>query len=247
MMFIDQQLRRIRNSQIHNYAKINIFIHGEYCNEALELVNRTNIGANIRTCEKTTPGNLGDYGTIRKLYEEKEPGDRILYMHTKAISYMCGEKSVNGMTLPRHLRALTSWRWAMEYYLLDRWVERVNCFSLDPTLSVQGILLMFEPYWNYNGNFWWTRYEHLNELPHPDILLNYLGPKDASKSFIMVNKPRHHNLFQLLDKPREDAHLAGRDVWGAFRMHEDDCMPYVLENRNQIQHPPMGPEHLIHG
>lgn len=244
LMFIDQQLRRIKNSQIDKHAKINVFIHGAYHLDAANMVDRSGVGAVIRNCTQENPQNLGELYTIQHLYDEAEPDDRILYMHTKGIAYMCGEKNINGMTLPRNFRALSSWRWAMEYYLLDRWVERVNCFSLDPLLSVQGLLLNYDPFWNWNGNFWWSSGQHIRQLNPPTSLIDTYGAKMASRAFIMMNKPRNHNLFSLLDKPREDAHL-GHTGYGTFRMHEDDCMPYVLEHRRNIVHPPIGPEHLL--
>ena len=44
----------------------------------------------------------------------------------------------------------------------------------------------------------------------------------------MHNKGYHMNYFDCLNKPRSDGRA------GPFRMHEDDCMTHVLEERTRL-------------
>ena len=238
LCFVDQQLRRIYVSQIHKYAELNCVIVGPYVGEVLDLVNRYG-GWRVREAIPEDIGQLGETRTLRYIYAETQPGDAIYYMHTKGISYASGERTVNGITLPRNLRAINSWRWAMEHYNLDRWVERFNRLRTE-YCEVQGCFLNFQPYLNYVGNFWWSNGGHIRRLPDPTTMEG-ISHRDAARSWLFWHQPTFQCDFHILDKPRED----GVYVYGAFRLHEDDCMRYVIEDQRTQPWPIPGPESLL--
>ncbi|NBP57148.1 hypothetical protein EBU71_11565 [bacterium] len=237
LSFIDQQLRRIFVSNIHKYAQLNCTIHGFHWEDALDLVNRYG-HFRILDARPDDPGGLRETKTLRFLWLETQPDDAVFFMHTKGIAYASGEKSVAGLTLPRNLRAINSWRQAMEHYNLDRWVERFNKFRMNQT-EVQGVFLNTYPYFNYVGNFWWSSGAHIRRLCDPTTMEG-VTKADAARMWLFWHMPNFNCDFHVLDKPRED----GRYVYGAFRMHEDDCFRYMVEDQEKIPSP-LPPELLI--
>jgi len=238
MSMVDQQLRRICVSQLNNYAQLNCLIHGPWHNEVTELVQRYG-GWRILESRPDDPNGLKECATLRYLWAETQPDDAVLYMNTKGITYASGEKHVNGITLPRNLRAINSWRWAMEHYMIDRWVERFNRFR-GYQCEVQGVFLNGSPFFNFAGNFWWSMGGHIRRLCDPTTMEG-VTKKDAARMWLFWQMATYHCDFHILDKPRED----GKYVYGAFRLHEDDCFPYVLEDQENHPWPPLNPSHLI--
>jgi hypothetical protein len=236
LSFIDQQLRRIFVSQIHKYAHMNCVIHGPHVEDALDLVKRYGYFS-IREARPDDPEGLRETRTLRYLWQDTEPNDAVIFMHTKGIQYACGEKNVVGMSMPRNLRAINSWRWAMEHYTLDRWVDRFNVFRTSD-IEVQGSFLNAQPYLSYVGNFWWSTGAHIRRLCDPTTMEG-VSKTDAARMWLFWKHPNFQCDFHILDKPRED----GRYVYGAFRVHEDDCMQYVIEDQKTLA-PPMTPDML---
>jgi hypothetical protein len=228
MAMIDQQLRRIYVSGIHKYAELNCVIHGEYVADAVDMITRYG-GWRILECRPDDADNLRETRTLRYLWQDTRDDDAVVYMHTKGISYLSGERRIGSMTLARNLRAINSWRWAMEHYNIDRWVERFNCFRQN-TCEVQGCFLNMVPYPHFSGNFWWSMGGHIRRLSDPTTI-PATDRHHASKQWLFSIMPTYMCNFHILDKPRED----GLYVYGAFRLHEDDCMQYCVED--QIHHP----------
>jgi len=238
MSFIDQQLRRIYVSQINKFAELNCVIVGPYADDAEDMITRYG-GWNIREKHYQDLEQLGETRTLKQAWLRSQPDDAIVYMHTKGIRYASGERTVNAYSLPRNLSAINSWRWAMEHYTIDRWVERFNHLRTT-TSDVQGAFLNFTPYMNYVGNFWWSKGSHIRRLCDPTTMQG-ITHKDAARHWLFWHMPTYTCDFHILDRPRDD----GVYVYGAFRLHEDDCLPYVLAQQNRLAWPPLGPQHLV--
>lgn len=223
-MFVDQQLRRLYVSQLAAHAELNCVIHGAYHEDVAELVTRYG-SWNIIENRADDPEGMRELRTLRHLYHNTRPDDAVLFMHTKGIGYATGESRIHGITLPRNLRAINSWRYALEYFCIDRWQERLA--ALQSGVDTDGAFLNLDPYWNYCGNFWWARGWHIRSLPEPTGLLG-ISSKDAARAWLFYNKHNHMSRFHVLDKPRED----GRYAYGTFRLHEDDMFKYLIEDRD---------------
>ena len=225
-MLIDQQLRRIRNAGIgpHN-TQMNCVITGPWWAPAKELVERF---GGFRILETTNQDEEEFYEsrTLRYIWQDAKLDDGICFMHTKGSAYLSGEKHVNGWNQPRNITAINSWRWAMEYYTLDLWQERIN--NLNTATDTEGIMMYLDPFWHYSGNFWWAKGSHIRRLPDPTRMEAPYGARMNPRDWLMINKGHHMNYFDCLTQPRSDGRA------GPFRMHEDDCMSHVLAERKRL-------------
>jgi hypothetical protein len=224
LSFVDQQLRRLYVSNIFKYAQMNCVIHGAYNKDVEEMITRYG-GWRIIESRTDDPESYRETRTLRHLWMETQPDDAVLFLHTKGIAYHSGENRLHGFTLPRNLRAINSWRYALEYYCIDQWWERFSRIR-EQGIDSESAFMNLEPYWNYAGNIWWARGSHIRTLPDP-CTMEGIDRKNAARAWLFYNKGNHTSIFHVLDKPRED----GRGGYGTFRLHEDDCMPYLIEDR----------------
>ena len=225
-MLIDQQLRRIRNAGIgpHNF-ELNCVITGQHWKPAKELVERFGGFRILETCNQDEE-ELYEARTLRYIWQDTRIDDGIGFMHTKGIAYLTGEKQINGWTQPRNISAINSWRWAMEYYTLDLWQDRIN--NLNMASDTEGIMMYLDPFWHYAGNFWWSKGSHIKRLPDPTRMEAPYGPRMNPRAWLMLHRANHMNYYDCLNEPRDQGNP------GQFRMHEDDCMPYVLKERTRL-------------
>lgn len=226
MSFVDQQLRRLYVSDIHRYAELNCLITGPYHNEVEELVTRYSKDWRIIESRPDDPEGLREARTLHYLHKETQAEDLVMFLHTKGISYHSGQNRLHGFTLPRNLRAINSWRFALEYICLDEWRSRVHRLTTQP-IDTESAFMNLEPYWNYCGNIWWSKGSHIRRLPDP-LTVEGVDYKNLSRSWLFYFKGNHTSIFHVLDKPRED----GRGGYGTFRLHEDDLMKYLIEHRD---------------
>ena len=226
LSFVDQQLRRIYVSQINKHAELNCVIHGPYHKDVEEMVTRYDKNWRILESRADDPEGLRETRTLRYLWSETQHNDAVLFLHTKGIAYMSGESRIHGITLPRNLRAINSWRFALEYFTLDQWHHRFTRLK-DLGFDTESAFMNLDPYWNYCGNIWWARGDHIKKLPDPTTMEG-ISKKDAARAWVFWHKGNHMSVFHVLDKPRED----GRGGYGTFRLHEDDLMKYLIEDRS---------------
>lgn len=238
MSMVDQQLRRIYASRFNQFAELNCVIVGPHHKEVSDLVQRYGGWRILQSLDQDDLA-LRETRTLQYLWDLTREDDAVLFMHTKGITYASGERSIHGFTTPRHLKAINSWRWAMEHYNIDRWVERFNCFRRTQ-IQAQGCFLNLTPYKNYVGNFWWSQGQHIRTLPDPREWHNS-NKQQAARSWIFAKDVASTCDFHVLDRPRDD----GVYVYGAFRLHEDDCLPHVVQDQANHPWPPLGPEHLV--
>lgn len=227
LSFVDQQMRRIYVSELPKYAQLNCLIHGPYNKEVEDLVNRYGNWRIIDSRSDDTE-QLRESRTLEYLWQETNEDDLVLFLHTKGIAYHSGENRIHGMTLPRNLRAVNSWRFALEYFCLDLWRERITRMSRQG-IDTESAFLNLEPYWTYCGNIWWAKGSHIRLLPNP-VQSSISDYRSHSKSWLFSRKGNHVSMFHVLDRPRED----GRNGYGTFRLHEDDLMQYLIEDRDKL-------------
>lgn len=237
LSFVDQQLRKIYVSRLHDFAELNCVVHGPYHNEIVDLLQRYKQWRILEN-QADDPEDLRELRTLRYVWQETNHDDAVLYFNTKGITYASGQRRVNGLTLPRNLKAITSWRWAMEHYNIERWVERFNHLR-GQNSHTTGCFLMSTPYLQYAGNFWWANGSHIRHLPHPTHTLN-MTSSEAARRWLFTHIPNGHCDFNILDCPRD----SGTYQQGSFRLHEDDCWPYVMQDQHRLPWPPLGPNAL---
>lgn len=226
LSFVDQQLRRIAVSGLIPHAIKNCVIHGPYHKDVEEMVTRYG-GWNILESLPDDSEGLRETRTLRYAWQQTQADDAILFLHTKGINYQTGENRIHGFTLPRNLRAINSWRFALEYFNIDQWWDRFSALK-DRGVDTESAFMNLDPYWNYCGNIWWARGSHIRRLPDPTTMQG-ISKKDAARAWLFWQKGNHMSVFHILDKPRED----GRYAYGTFRLHEDDVMPYLIQDRAQ--------------
>ena len=167
--FVDEQLKALQWSKLLYSAEVNCVITGENSWCIWDLVERT-LGRERKRCirvierEDTDHEQLYEGRTLRHLWQEAEPDDAICYIHTKGISYLMGNRRVNGAREARHIKAINGWRLKMQEKIITEWQHRVAAV---PGCDTQGCYFRQDPFWHYMGNMWWAKGSHILQLPDP--------------------------------------------------------------------------------
>ena len=166
---IDEQIKRLQWQRIPDQVECYCTISGYNVFPALDLVNKHRSWMRVLEWEENDPYGEFEGRTLKYLYQDAQPDDKIFYMHTKGISFLSGnrnwgEQQSGYMFGARNLKALTSWRLCMETSLIDVWTQRVNELDQCDTL---GCYYLDDPFPHYMGNFWWVRGSHILKLKHP--------------------------------------------------------------------------------
>nr|QBK90570.1 MAG: glycosyltransferase family 10 fucosyltransferase [Pithovirus LCPAC104] len=90
---------------------------------------------------------------ILKYYAEKNRNCKILYVHTKGISYK------KDSTIYQNV---SDWRKYMLYFLLEKHYE---CIELLNKYEVLGCNFLENPKKHFSGNFWWCKSQYIFRLP----------------------------------------------------------------------------------
>lgn len=125
-------------------------------------------------------------------YANEHPTSFILYLHTKGVG-----KEVNP--------AIEDWVAYMIYFLIGKWQL---CRQVLFTYKTVGVDLRQEFHLHYSGNFWWTRSNHIRELPDPLLF------KDLSKYPNALESWRHNAEFWICsdNDPRTHANLWSSNI-----------------------------------
>lgn len=245
---VDNQIRRMKRSGLFDRAdQINCVIVGPHADDVEELVN---LHGKIRILEKSLDDREQEFEgrTLKHLWRMTEPQDKVLYFHTKGISYISAENRINGIYVsPRNLRAINGWRHALEYFCIDDWQWQVS--GLGEAYHTVGIMLLFWPFYMYAGNFWWASGEHIRNQAEPitwpghDYEARYkedsidLNPLTISRmrheQWIFSNRDQsyYHCLFSQLDKPKDDEYHLCNSFW----LYEDDLTNHVISDRRWLK------------
>lgn len=200
LFFVDEQIKRLQYSELIDAASVHAVITGPSTDALWHLVDRSR---RIRILEHVEIINDPMYEgrTLKHLYDDVTEDDTVIYMHTKGISYLVGNRTVAGSFTARHVKAINGWREDMEYHIIDRWQDRLKDMSIYQT---QGCFLKNEPWRHYMGNFWWAQGRYVRNLPDPltFAVLPYPGMEYEEtkpermryEQWILLNNGMHHDL-----------------------------------------------------
>ncbi|NBR61888.1 MAG: hypothetical protein EBT86_09640 [Actinobacteria bacterium] len=245
-MMVDNQIRKLKRSGLFDRAeKLFCIIVGPYANDIKELVELHGKFEILECVEQDTEEEY-EGRTLKHLWRDAEPDDRILYFHTKGISYITGQNLVHGIINPRNLRAINGWRRGMEHFCIDEWRWQVD--GLGAAYMTVGIMLLFHPFYMYGGNFWWAIGSHIRKQAEPIVWQGHDYAARQEKDSLdndprTISRMRHeqwlfntqdgsyyHCLFNILDKPKDDEfHLCN-----SFWLYEDDMTPHVIRESRWI-------------
>jgi hypothetical protein len=246
LLMIDNQIRRLKRSGLFDRAdQIYCVIVGAHADMAADLVR---LHGKIQILEQSIDDKEQEFEgrTLKYVWRFSKPGDRVLYFHTKGISYVTAQNKVNNYVSPRNLRAVNGWRHAMEYFCIDDWQWQVS--GLGAAYHTVGIILLFWPFYMYGGNFWWATGEHIRKQVEPLVWQGHDYEARQQEDSIDTNpltisRMRHeqwifskqdgsyyHCLFNMLDLPKDDEYHLCRSFW----LYEDDLTPHVVRHRQYL-------------
>ena len=229
LFLVDEQLKALQWSRLLYSAEVNCVITGENSWGLHDLVTRT-LGrdrlrcVNILERTDTDEEQLFEGRTLRYLWQQAKDDDYLCYIHTKGISYLAGQRRVNGALDARHIKAINGWRLKMEQKILTEWPQRVASM---PQCDTQGCYFRQQPFWHYMGNFWWAKGTHIRRLdnpveytplPYPGEQYEETKPARMKYEQWLFSKEGYHlNLEPYMDWPKRTSGYAT-----SFNPYEDD-------------------------
>ena len=224
MFFVDEQIKRLQYSELIYEASVFAVVTGPSADAVWHLVDRSR---KIRILERVEVAQdpLFEGRTLAHIYNDVTVDDTVVYIHTKGISYLIGDRNVAGTFSARHAKAINGWRDTMEYHIIDRWQDRLED---NKEYDTQGCFLLENPWPHYMGNFWWARGSYIRSLPNPITfpVIPYPGMEYEEtkpermryEQWILLNEGHHKNI-----KPfPKDAAKAQPGYSEGFTPYEDD-------------------------
>lgn len=163
MFFVDEQIKRLQYSGLIEQAACYAVICGPNPFITYDLINRSRRFRILEMMDNDME-QLFEGRTLRHIQDEVNSTDQVIYIHTKGISYLAGNRTVNGQFGARHAKAINGWRDIMEHYIIDQWSQRL---ADSEHFDTQGCFLRDQPFRHYMGNFWWAKASYILSLPHP--------------------------------------------------------------------------------
>jgi hypothetical protein len=119
-------------------------------------INGSSVFNYPKVISQTNPNqHMEETETLKYLknFSEKNPGYKILYLHTKGVG--------------KHLDLMDDWRKMMNYFCIERWEECVDILDSYDAIGCN----YFEDTWlghypHFSGNFWWAKSDYINTLDH---------------------------------------------------------------------------------
>lgn len=101
--------------------------------------------------------NTFEYPGIKKVKELGDNNDmKILYFHSKGVSNHYIKYSDNDISTEK-INNIRSWRYCLEYFVLEKWKEAVELLNNNDAVGATNINGW---YW---GNFWWVTSNHIKK------------------------------------------------------------------------------------
>lgn len=171
---LEQYINQIIDSGLYDYVK-HIYIN--YVGDNEFHFDYQSLDINHKISSTNVSPHLDDFElpTQAKLYQfcKEHPDSKILYLHTKGI---------HGEINP----CIEDWVTYMTYFAITKWKD---CITYLDTYWTVGVDLRMDPTLHYSGNFWWSRSNHIADLPEPIDFSNlerYPNP---------LHSPRHNQEF----------------------------------------------------
>ncbi len=159
-LLIDEQLKRVARSGLHNHADVFCCVAGDAFQSALDFIARY---AWVQVIEASPDNSRFEGKTLQKLHEICVDGsDRVGvgYIHTKGMGALVSPIS------DARLIAANSWRHFMEWGVIDRWREATAELGRS---DVVGVNYRTDPWPHFGGNFWWASPSYVRGLIRPEI------------------------------------------------------------------------------
>lgn len=123
--------------------------------------------------------------TIKQVvtYAKLHPDSRILYMHTKGVSY-----PNNHVFLP----GIKGWINYMLYSLVDNYKKCKKLLNVYDTVGCNYRPDESGNMQHYSGNFWWTRADYVKKLP-----ISRMKDKYEPEFWVLQNRPFLFNIFKI--------------------------------------------------
>jgi len=162
LFFIDEQIKRLQYSELIDAASCFAIITGPAADAAWYLVDRSR---RFRILDYTDVSEDPQYEgrTLSQIYNHTTEDDQVIYIHTKGISYLIGDRTLNGTLSVKNFKAINGWRDTMEQYIIDQWQDRLKADQW----HTQGCFLKLDPWPHYMGNMWWAQGRYIRSLPDP--------------------------------------------------------------------------------
>lgn len=142
------------------------------------------------------PDNKEEVETLKWIrdYSKDNPGDYVLYFHTKGIS-KCS-------------RATEDWRRYMEYFCIEMWKDCIQ--KLDEGYDCCGVMwntnTSVGAYPHFSGNFWWANTNYINTLSHKYLDID----RRIFREFWIGSNP-HANAFEFHNSRLNDCESLTRN------------------------------------
>jgi hypothetical protein len=214
-LLVDEQLKRLYMSGLPSQAIVNCLVNGPQSIEIAEFI-KVYDWAVVKVV-----GCHGEDSTLKLIHSESLLGkyEKVLYFHTKGITHFAEGQSEK---TNKKLKAVNSWRHAMEHFCIDEW--EANVVALD-SHQVSGVNYQAEPWPHFSGNFWWARSDYLCKLSDPTCFSSRID----SEKWVCSMNPTFKDFYPfpltgVQDEPEEPS---------SFWPYRDDVLPHLIENKRK--------------
>jgi hypothetical protein len=171
---VDEQLRKLYNSDLYKNATIKIFINDIYngyyslSDENMNLMKIITDDINYHKehyFEIYTHIKMFESSLITKGY--------YLYMHTKGVTRINHKDEIHSQGLYSY-KNVNNWRNLMEHFCIEKWrdcILRIPNYDLVGCNYIPNNVLPGIPA-HYSGGFWWAKSDFIKKLPNPNDFIN---------------------------------------------------------------------------
>lgn len=152
--------------------------------------------------------------TLSKLYDDcKQEDVNVLYLHSKAVTAITNCLIKHGQASKFKNRHL--WRQFMNWGVIQNWQ---NCIQSLNEYDTAGVDYQITPP-HYKGNFWWSKSEHIRNLPDPRDDMWWTQFKASSSD---------HWIRNLANRFRDEFWICAKENTKAFNIRSNNG--FYVEN-----------------
>lgn len=154
----DQLAKLLFSGLYHAAAAVYACVSGAHAHDAARLLAEA---GRVQVLAVEPADTSHERLTLLRMHEAVQPGDAVLYLHSK------------GVTKPGDER-VWDWRALMEYFVVGHWKSCVDV--LVQGADAVGVNYKDAPWRHFSGNFWWCTGAHFLKLPRA-IGDDYFAPE----------------------------------------------------------------------